>query len=258
MPADLPPKKAPRSGSAAGRVVVVVLIGVVLSASWSFLSSATSKTPEEAVPDSDDVGVETSLPEGVDGFGPDRGVNIAHVRERGLLSDDAKQISAADIVDHHAAFSRTSATVSNFPNTVMGYVTPWNGHGYRVASFFRNKFSLVAPVWYQLRPSLKEIHGGHDVDEKWLQLVHGGMLKSSVPSPHATKLVPRFLMDGWAPEDYLKLISSKATRDRAISLITHEIEAHGYHGITLEMSDAWPKIAQTKPDARKKLNAFVV
>jgi hypothetical protein len=237
------------------------LIGVVLSVIWSFLSSTSSATgnqssPASAAPASAQHG-EASLPEGVEGFGPDRGVSVANVRERSLL-DDAHKLTSASIVEHHAAFSRASATIAHFPNTVLGYVTPWNGHGYRVASFFRNKFSLVAPVWYQIKPSLTEVFGGHDVDPQWLQLVHGGPLKSSVPPAHAAKLVPRFLMDGWAPEEYVKLISSRATRDRAISLITQEIEAHGYHGITLEMSDAWPKIAQSKPDARKKLNGFVV
>jgi hypothetical protein len=32
---------------------------------------------------------------------------------------------------------------------VLGYVTPWNAHGYDVAKSWGGKFSLVAPVWLQ-------------------------------------------------------------------------------------------------------------
>lgn len=39
---------------------------------------------------------------------------------------------------------------SVFDNAVLGYVTPWNGLGYDMAKEHANRFTLIAPVWYQI------------------------------------------------------------------------------------------------------------
>ena len=72
---------------------------------------------------------------------------------------------------------------------VLGYITPWNGHGYDVAKIFGNKLSTVSPVWLQVVPSEDSsssdyaIHGTHDVDKKWM-----GTVRKNAPG---LRIVPR-------------------------------------------------------------------
>ena len=52
----------------------------------------------------------------------------------------------------------------------LGYVTPWNSHGYDVAKKFK-KFNVISPVWLQIKrkPRGKYIvEGCHDIDQGWV------------------------------------------------------------------------------------------
>lgn len=54
-----------------------------------------------------------------------------------------------------------------FQGPVLGYVTPWNSHGYDVAKMFGPKLTSVSPVWLQLRrrgPETFDVTGLHDHD----------------------------------------------------------------------------------------------
>ena len=62
---------------------------------------------------------------------------------------DESPLSSKEILEHHSKYeSDTSA--KHFPGSVLGYVTPWNNHGYNVAKIFGSKFSMVSPVWLQV------------------------------------------------------------------------------------------------------------
>ena len=73
----------------------------------------------------------------------------------------------------------------------MGYVTPWNGHGYDVAKTFGDKFDIISPVWLQIQPSNSGsakpyvIGGTHDVDKRWVSDV----------KKKGTLVLPRVLFD---------------------------------------------------------------
>ena len=70
--------------------------------------------------------------------------------------------SANMIVREQARFQRDK--IKRFSGEVLGYVTPWNSHGYDVAKWFNYKMKLVSPVWLQLRPNPLDVTGLHDVD----------------------------------------------------------------------------------------------
>uniref|UniRef100_A0A8C4RVZ1 Uncharacterized protein n=1 Tax=Erpetoichthys calabaricus TaxID=27687 RepID=A0A8C4RVZ1_ERPCA len=92
-------------------------------------------------------------------------------QERGLVVTDPK---AKDIVKEHWRYSADKANERHFQGDVLGYITPWNGHGYDIAKMFGSKFTSMSPVWLQIRRRGKEsyhITGLHDVDQgrmpKW-------------------------------------------------------------------------------------------
>ena len=52
----------------------------------------------------------------------------------------------------------------------LGYVTPWNSHGYDVAKQFK-KFNMISPVWLQIKRKPRGkyvVEGCHDIDQGWV------------------------------------------------------------------------------------------
>ena len=78
--------------------------------------------------------------------------------------------------------------IKRFQGETLGYVTPWNGHGYDCAKRYGNKFTYVAPVWLQIRHTSSrtiEITGTHDIDSDWMEAVRAT----------STLMVPRFMFE---------------------------------------------------------------
>ena len=67
--------------------------------------------------------------------------------ELGLLN--STDLTADSILDH--CQGTLPYPQRNFPNQLMGFVTPWNDKGYQVALDFKSKFSIIVPVWYTIR-----------------------------------------------------------------------------------------------------------
>ncbi len=113
---------------------------------------------------------------------------------------------------------------------VLGYVTPWNSHGYDVAQMFNSKFSLISPVWLQLLPKSKKggrftLGGLQDVDPGWIRNVRGS----------STKIVPRVLFDHWTGRDFMGLFQDKKERLEVAQLLTDTLEEQDFDGLVLEV-----------------------
>lgn len=58
----------------------------------------------------------------------------------------------SDILQHYANYHQDTQ-LNNFDGQVLGYVTPWNSHGYDVAKTFSgSKLNLISAVWLQIIP----------------------------------------------------------------------------------------------------------
>ncbi|CAH1247963.1 CHID1 [Branchiostoma lanceolatum] len=158
------------------------------------------------------------------------------VVERKLVTEKPK---TKDILTEHTRYSISSLENKNFPGTVLGYVTPWNNHGYDVAKIFGGKFSLISPVWLQLkRISAKIFHveGAHDIDQGWINDV-------KKVSGRNVKMVPRLLFDGWSVHDYHYLFNSEDAVEDMIDTVIKFCEFRRFDGIVLEL---WNQLGGTK------------
>jgi len=168
-----------------------------------------------------------------------QGPSKTNVYEKGLVTLDP--VYASDIIDHHASYYEQSAS-RNYDANVLGYVTPWNSHGYDVAKTFGDKLSLVSPVWLQIQPSDKQnpsvpyiIGGTHDIDKNWI---------ADVKNKNAL-VVPRVLFDKWTSEDYIRLFSDTKRADAISRLLMSVIKENHFDGIVLEL---WSQLGgQAKP-----------
>ncbi|KDO17169.1 hypothetical protein SPRG_17437 [Saprolegnia parasitica CBS 223.65] len=154
---------------------------------------------------------------------------IPSVHARGLVTTAP---SVASILTHAHAYAGDVDT-KRFAGETLGYVTPWNSHGYDTAKTFRRKFTYIAPVWYQIRHDASRapvLTGGHDVDADWIAAVRGR--DGLGPS-----IVPRFMFE--MPS------LSAAEASQVLSLLLHEVQTQGFDGLTLEVSPSTKRTVLT-------------
>lgn len=161
----------------------------------------------------------------------------ASVLDRGLVVSDPHW---KDIVKEE---KRYCANVKKtFQGQVLGYVTPWNSHGYDVAKVFGSKLTSVSPVWLQLRrrgPETFDVTGLHDHDPGWVKAVR--------KSGKKVRMVPRLLFDGWSYQDYMAVLSSEDEIEELASELVDVAKTEGFDGFTLEL---WSQLGGNK---RKEL-----
>lgn len=161
------------------------------------------------------------------------------LHQRGLVVTNPR---VKDILREHEAFTKNHFDHRNFNNSVLGYVTPWNGAGYDNAKLFAKKFTHISPVWLQLKLNDDEettrIEGTHDIDTGWMR-----DLRKANPD---IKIVPRVMLDNWYASQLIALL----TNTKLPSLIGRQLvelaKKHEFDGFVLEMWSSFA--AQQKPD----------
>ncbi|KAG1665145.1 Chitinase domain-containing protein 1 [Nymphon striatum] len=150
----------------------------------------------------------------------------ANVFDQNLVVRNPKQ---KDLIQYHQAYSTNDCKVKKFTGDVLGFVTPWNNHGYDVGKIFPTKFSYISPVWLQVKTDGKtyRIEGGHDIDKGWILDVKKGN--------GFIKIVPRILFDGWKGNDYLKLLRSKSNVENLAKVFIDFIENRKFDGLVVEV-----------------------
>ncbi|XP_012687545.1 chitinase domain-containing protein 1 isoform X2 [Clupea harengus] len=161
------------------------------------------------------------------------------VQERGLIVTDPQW---KDIVREEKRFCPQAVAKRQFQGSVLGYITPWNSHGYDVAKLFGPKLTSVSPVWLQLRrrgPESFHITGLHDHDPGWVKAIRKANKKN--------KILPRLLFDSWSYQDYLSVLDSEDEIEELSREVLEVGKAERFDGFTLEL---W---SQLGGDKRKEL-----
>ncbi|KAM5246874.1 chitinase domain-containing protein 1 isoform 1-T1 [Ctenodactylus gundi] len=157
------------------------------------------------------------------------------VQDRGLVVTDLK---AEDVVLEHRSYCSARAREKNFAGDVLGYVTPWNSHGYDVAKVFGNKFTHISPVWLQLKRrgrEMFEITGLHDVDQGWMRAVR----------KHAKGLhiVPRLLFEDWTYDDFRNVLDSEDEIEELSKTMVQVAKNQHFDGFVVEV---WSQLLSQK------------
>jgi len=167
-----------------------------------------------------------------------RGLTSQSVYMKGLVT--TKINSKEDILQHYQSYHQ-ELSFNNFDDPVLGYVTPWNGHGYDIAKRYGHpKLDLISPVWLQVRPLNNGyvIDGLHDKDAKWM---------SKVKKANA-KVIPRVLFDKWSGQDYMSLFSSDDKVKKLSQTLKDACIQHDFDGLVLEV---WSQLGgQAKNELR--------
>lgn len=149
-----------------------------------------------------------------------------NAEQRGLVTENPKW---KDIVQNHRSYCSDTQTKS-FEGITLGYITPWNNHGYDVAKLFGSKFNYISPVWLQVKrkPSsiTYTIEGGHDIDMDWV---------SAVKKHRKVMIAPRLLFDGWSSQDFQALFSSNEEMHNLARAVTTFYKNHKFDGVVIEV-----------------------
>ncbi|NP_080798.3 chitinase domain-containing protein 1 isoform 2 precursor [Mus musculus] len=157
------------------------------------------------------------------------------VQDRGLVVTDIK---AEDVVLEHRSYCSSRARERNFAGEVLGYVTPWNSHGYDVAKVFGSKFTQISPVWLQLKRrgrEMFEITGLHDVDQGWMRAV----------KKHAkgVRIVPRLLFEDWTYDDFRNVLDSEDEIEELSKTVAQVAKNQHFDGFVVEV---WSQLLSQK------------
>ncbi|KAH7713093.1 Protein C44C1.2 [Aphelenchoides avenae] len=115
----------------------------------------------------------------------------------------------------------------------LGYVTPWNNHGYDVAKWAARKFTHIAPVWFQLRGADVDgqvtctISGTHDIDHGWMEDIRANNSDA--------KIVPRFLFEQWSADELKSLMMEEPTQLRCGQAIVEFLQRNEMDGAVMEI-----------------------
>ncbi|XP_031798409.1 chitinase domain-containing protein 1 [Sarcophilus harrisii] len=169
------------------------------------------------------------------------------VQERGLVVPDPK---AQDVVLEHSSYCAPKTKERHFSGRVLGYVTPWNSHGYDIAKIFGNKFTMISPVWLQVKRrgvELYQILGLHDADQDWM--------KSVKKQNRNVRIVPRILFDKWTRDDYKSLFTSEDEIEELAKILIQVAKNKHFDGYVLEV---WsPSLQEQQKDLLHTLTHVV-
>ncbi|KAH0620994.1 hypothetical protein JD844_021954 [Phrynosoma platyrhinos] len=157
------------------------------------------------------------------------------VQDRGLVVTDLK---AKDIVLEHKSYCAKKAREKYFSGDVLGYITPWNSHGYDIAKIFGNKFTMISPVWLQVKRRGKErfqLTGLHDADQGWMKEV-----KRNAKN---IKIVPRILFEGWSYQDFESVFSSEDEIEELSNNMVQVAKSENFNGFVAEV---WSQLGNQK------------
>ncbi|XP_068049991.1 chitinase domain-containing protein 1 isoform X3 [Anomalospiza imberbis] len=158
-----------------------------------------------------------------------------NVQDRGLVVVDPK---AKDIILEHKSYCSKKMKERHFSGDVLGYITPWNNHGYDIAKIFGNKFTLISPVWLQVKRRGKErfqFTGLHDADQGWMKDVR----KTS----KNIKIVPRILFDGWTYQDFESVFGSEDEIEELSKNMVLLAKNENFDGFVVEV---WSQLGNQK------------
>jgi len=147
------------------------------------------------------------------------------VIERKLVTEKLKSES---VIKYHKTFSKIVNRISI--GDVLGYVTPWNSHGYDVAKTFGAKFSYISPVWLQLkkrRSGSFRVDGTHDIDKGWISDVKR--------ANQDVYIVPRMLFEGFSMSDFHTLFQSRDALYELVDFVVGFTKEQKFDGIVLEI-----------------------
>ncbi|EDV20364.1 uncharacterized protein TRIADDRAFT_31888, partial [Trichoplax adhaerens] len=149
-----------------------------------------------------------------------------NVLDRKLVTTKTK---SQDIIREHGQYHGDTQKKSNSDLFILGYVTPWNNHGYDVAKLFNGKIAVISPVWLQIKRKGNGafyMTGDHDIDKGWI---------ADVTQNSTTQIFPRILFDGWTVQQYSNLFKDEKAMKKLGKYMATFLKKNQFSGGVIEI-----------------------
>lgn len=176
-------------------------------------------------------------------YAPNKDSSYPQFQEDGLVKTD---VDYQEILDENSKVLKNESH-RHYTYPVLAYITPWNSKGYEMAKRFTNKFTILSPVWYDLKSQGTGLvlEGRHNADMGWI---------SELRRNGNALVLPRVVLEAFPKE----LLKKKKLRDKAIDLIISECKEMEYDGIVLESWSRWAAYGVLHdPEMRNKALQFI-
>eukprot|EP01132_Coremiostelium_polycephalum_P007944 gene7944-9774_t len=207
-------------------IVIVLQVFVVTFNENTILVSAAGNSGDD---DDEDDPFDGILDDDEDGAGGARQLVAIKkdVVKRNLVRENIKPTS---ILQNHFKYCKDTQK-RKFKGNVLGYITPWNSKGYKIAELFKCKFTHLSPVWFQVKFFPGKgigIEGGHNIDKEWIKRIRSPMAQCTTK----TKIVPRYNMegDGWTIPNF----EARVKDGSLVSALSTHVKDNGFDGLVLE------------------------
>ncbi|XP_017881103.1 chitinase domain-containing protein 1 [Ceratina calcarata] len=153
----------------------------------------------------------------------------------------------ADIIRESGTYY-SNTTRRRFHGEVLGYITPWNNNGLKIAKIFHGKFTMVSPVWLSFPEGNDSTYklSTNNVQEKWLK-----EMRSLKREDHSVKILPRVLFEHWSAPAITGLFSNKEKQKEVIKALVDTAKHFRFAGYVLEL---WNQFVLTSHDPLSVVN----
>ncbi len=130
------------------------------------------------------------------------------------------QESVADLKEHVESVCQ-EPEVKNFSKATLAYITPWNSNGIDWALKYLNKFDIISPCWFEVKPETlqgkfqSKIEGSNNVNMNFIQELR--------EQKKEIKVLPRFRCEGFNANQYESWVKEE-TADQFIRILMRRLK----------------------------------
>lgn len=150
-----------------------------------------------------------------------------------LHNSDAKIMNSnIDMTEFLEIFNKIPTETDKCSSKIsLAYITPWNKRANQLIAKYINKFDLVVPVWFDLKP--EEIKSKYNTNIDGSNYVDKELIKMLKEKNKNVKIIPRFNCQNFNSESFELMLKDDNT-NVLIRNIIKRVKFSKFDGITLE------------------------
>ena len=185
-------------------------------------------------------------------------INIICIRKKELFISDIKSQFEQFNIDNK----------KNYPLVTLGYITPWNKEGYEYVKKYSEKFDIISPTWFELKP--EEIDGEFQIILDGSNNVDSSFMKDLKNKNKKILILPR-LHVGFNEQKLFNIWFTKES-DQFVKVLERRIKYNKFDGYVFDCMKIWydvnllnkftryllPKISEVMKKLNKKFILTVI
>ena len=141
-----------------------------------------------------------------------------------------------DIEEIKSSFEKKNfPNIKNYPLKTLAYITPWNKIGYDYVEIYSNKFDIISPTWFELKPD--EIDGELQIVLDGSNNIDSSFMKRLRKQNNKILILPRL----HASFSDLNVMETWFTReaDQFIKVLERRIKYNKFDGYVFDCMQIW-------------------